>query len=108
MSKLDSANATSLPSRRLFLTRATAGLAGGLVTTAALAAPALAALPAAPVAETPDPIIALAEQFLEGRSGELRGFQRRRMNSTGCANGGKRTRSPRSATSRFIRERRSI
>jgi hypothetical protein len=62
MSKLDSANATSLPSRRLFLTRATAGLAGGLVTTAALAAPALAALPAAPVV---DPVIALAERFLE-------------------------------------------
>jgi hypothetical protein len=61
MSKLDSANATSLPSRRLFLTRATAGLAGGLVTTAALAAPALAALPAAPVV---DPVIALAERFL--------------------------------------------
>jgi hypothetical protein len=62
MSKLDSANATSLPSRRLFLTRATAGLAGGLVTTAALAAPVLAALPAAPVV---DPVIALAERFLE-------------------------------------------
>ena len=64
MSKLDSANAIGLPSRRPFLTRATAGLAG-LVTTAALVAPAPAALPAAPVAETPDPIIALAEQFLE-------------------------------------------
>jgi hypothetical protein len=62
MSKLDSANAIGLPSRRLFLTRATAGLAGGLVAAAALAAPALAALPAAPVV---DPVIALAERFLE-------------------------------------------
>ena len=49
MSKLDSANTIGLPSRRLFLTRATAGLAGGLVAAAALAAPALAELRTVPL-----------------------------------------------------------
>jgi hypothetical protein len=65
MSKLDSATAIGLPSRRHFLTRATAGLAGGLVAAAAIGGPAVASLPAEPVAETPDPVIALAERFLE-------------------------------------------
>ena len=56
------ASAPALPSRRFFLGRATAGLAGGLVAAAAVAQPSLAALPSAAAPESDDPIFALIEE----------------------------------------------
>ena len=61
MSNHDSANAPGLPSRRRFLARATAGVAGGLVASTALGQPANVLGQPSAISESPDPIFALIE-----------------------------------------------